>query len=259
MNNNIGEFIKLLRTEKKLTQSALGKLLDIDAKTISKWERGVYLPDITMLLPLSKALDVTIEELLDGQRHESVKEIVKDPIVIKEPVIENKVKENKVLNHKSILNIFLVIITITSLSTLLYTTLIKKPKAKEETSQSDVNVYKLESEDENLVIEGYIIEKNSEHLLIIKRLCIKNVDINDDDYKYLEMYLYSPNEKLLLYKNIEKKNIKNENKTIDIISLGNQNLSTTEEINYSKLNMIFLFTSNKIKSYSFSIKLTKEI
>ena len=70
MNNNIGEFIKEIRLEKNLKQRELGKLVGVDDKTVSKWERGVYLPDITLLSPLSKALGVTVDELLECKRHE---------------------------------------------------------------------------------------------------------------------------------------------------------------------------------------------
>ena len=41
MNNNIGEFIKEIRLEKNLKQRELGKLVGVDDKTVSKWERGV--------------------------------------------------------------------------------------------------------------------------------------------------------------------------------------------------------------------------
>ena len=41
MNNNIGEFIKEIRLEKNLKQRELGKLVGVDDKTVSKWERGL--------------------------------------------------------------------------------------------------------------------------------------------------------------------------------------------------------------------------
>jgi len=64
----IGRFIAALRKEKSLTQEALGEKLGVTNKTVSRWENGNYLPDAEMLLLLSEEFDVTINELLTGQR-----------------------------------------------------------------------------------------------------------------------------------------------------------------------------------------------
>lgn len=66
----IGKFIAKLRREKKLTQKQLGEMLNIDSKTISKWERGKYAPDMMFFRELGKLFEVSIEELLDGKRKE---------------------------------------------------------------------------------------------------------------------------------------------------------------------------------------------
>jgi len=64
----VGKFIQELRKEKNLTQEKLGELLSVNRKTISKWENGVYAPDISLLETLSKQLDVSVSELLNGER-----------------------------------------------------------------------------------------------------------------------------------------------------------------------------------------------
>ncbi len=64
----IGQFIAELRKEKCMTQSRLAETLCISDKAISKWETGKGLPEVSMLLPLCNALDVTINELLSGER-----------------------------------------------------------------------------------------------------------------------------------------------------------------------------------------------
>jgi len=67
MNEYItGSTIKKLREELKLTQNELAELLNVSDKTISKWETGKGYPDIEMLEPLSKVLNVSIIELLNG-------------------------------------------------------------------------------------------------------------------------------------------------------------------------------------------------
>ncbi len=62
-----GKIIKELREKKKLTQKQLGEIILVSDKTISKWETEKGLPDITLLEPLSKALGVSVAELLAGE------------------------------------------------------------------------------------------------------------------------------------------------------------------------------------------------
>lgn len=66
MNYPSGETIKKLRIQKNLTQSKLAEILSVSDKTISKWETGKGLPDISILQNLSKALGVSISELFSG-------------------------------------------------------------------------------------------------------------------------------------------------------------------------------------------------
>lgn len=64
----IGKFIATLRKEKSLTQEQLGEKLGVTNKTVSRWENGNYMPDVEMLLLLSKEFGVTINELIIGER-----------------------------------------------------------------------------------------------------------------------------------------------------------------------------------------------
>lgn len=61
-----GATIKSLREDKNMTQSALAEVLGVSDKTISKWETGRGLPDITLIEPLADALSVSTIELLSG-------------------------------------------------------------------------------------------------------------------------------------------------------------------------------------------------
>lgn len=70
-NEKFGTFVSYLRKEKGFTQKELAEKLLISDKAISKWERGLSMPDIALLLPLSESLGVTITELLRGERMES--------------------------------------------------------------------------------------------------------------------------------------------------------------------------------------------
>ena len=63
----IGEFIKQKKKEKNLTQEELANKLHITNKSISKWENGRCMPDVSLIEPLCKELDITINDLLNGE------------------------------------------------------------------------------------------------------------------------------------------------------------------------------------------------
>ena len=66
-NARFGTFLSRLRKEKGFTQKELAQKLFISDKAVSKWERGLSMPDISLLSPLAGLLGVTITELLSGQ------------------------------------------------------------------------------------------------------------------------------------------------------------------------------------------------
>lgn len=68
MNNYItAKIIKELREREHLTQSELANIIGVSDKTVSKWETGKGLPDITLIEPLSKALKVSVIEFMQGE------------------------------------------------------------------------------------------------------------------------------------------------------------------------------------------------
>ena len=62
-----GATIKELREKRNLTQAELAEQIGVSSKTVSKWETGKGLPDITMLQPLAQALGISIIELMNGE------------------------------------------------------------------------------------------------------------------------------------------------------------------------------------------------
>ena len=64
----IGKFIAKMRKEKNMTQEDLAKILGVTNKTISRWENGNYMPDLSLLKPLSEVLDISLNELLSGEK-----------------------------------------------------------------------------------------------------------------------------------------------------------------------------------------------
>lgn len=70
----IGEKIAKLRKEKGLTQSQLAEMINVSNKTISRWETGEGYPEISLLVPLAKALGVSTDYLLKDASDEDAKE-----------------------------------------------------------------------------------------------------------------------------------------------------------------------------------------
>jgi len=73
----IGKFICAMRIQQSMTQAQLGERLGVTNKTISRWETGKYMPDIDKLRKLSAVLDVSINELLAGERIEDTPSFIK--------------------------------------------------------------------------------------------------------------------------------------------------------------------------------------
>ena len=63
-----GQFIKTCRKEKNLTQHEVAERLNISEKTVSKWETGNGLPEVGLMLPLCELLEISVNELLSGER-----------------------------------------------------------------------------------------------------------------------------------------------------------------------------------------------
>ena len=63
----VGKLIRCLRQEKGLTQKQLADTMHLSDKTVSKWERGLGCPDVSLLAYLSDILGVNVEDILDGE------------------------------------------------------------------------------------------------------------------------------------------------------------------------------------------------
>lgn len=66
----IGKFILELRREKNMTQQELADKIGVTDRAISKWENGRGMPDLSLMIPLCKELNITINELISGEKIE---------------------------------------------------------------------------------------------------------------------------------------------------------------------------------------------
>ncbi len=87
----IGKFIKECRKEKNLTQQELADKLMVSFKTISKWECGKGLPEVSLFIPLCEELNISVNELLSGC-HISQEDYMQKA---EENLLENALKEKK--------------------------------------------------------------------------------------------------------------------------------------------------------------------
>ena len=76
----IGSFLRELRKERGITQEDLAEKLNVSSRTISRWETGSNMPDISLLIEIADFFDVSIPEIINGERksekmNEEVKEV----------------------------------------------------------------------------------------------------------------------------------------------------------------------------------------
>lgn len=75
----IGSFLKELRKEKDITQEQLAEKINVSGRTVSRWETGSNMPDISLL---AEFYDVSIPEIIDGERKsENMNEEVKETVL----------------------------------------------------------------------------------------------------------------------------------------------------------------------------------
>ncbi len=79
----IGKFIAQLRKEKGMTQEELAEIMGVTDKSVSRWENGKTLPDISLLVELSEVLNISLGELLKGKR------LNRDEFVKQKELIDN--------------------------------------------------------------------------------------------------------------------------------------------------------------------------
>lgn len=104
--NKISNFIKTKRKELNLTQEELAEKLFVTEKAVSRWETGRGTPDISLLIPLSKALKVEIPEILNGEENKKNKNDI-------EKLIEyNELTKKSKFNFKIKLIILLYVLSI---------------------------------------------------------------------------------------------------------------------------------------------------
>ena len=186
----IGKFISELRKEKNLTQDQLGEKLNINGKSISKWETGTNMPDISNLVMLSKIFNVSVNELLSGEKN--VNKAKTDLNILN---LANYYKANN-KNKIMIFSMMIVILT-TIIVFLVSNTYFINNFGKN-------LMYKVSSNSPEYIVNGYLIINPKENIFIIEDILYQGDDlgtIKEPQIKNIKFFLKLGNEKYLRYHN----------------------------------------------------------
>lgn len=88
----IGIFLKELRKEKQLTQEQLAEVFGVSNRSVSRWENGVNMPDFDLVIEIANYYDVSIEEILDGERKNEMMDQRTEQTLLKVADYENQDK-----------------------------------------------------------------------------------------------------------------------------------------------------------------------
>ena len=90
----IGEFLKTLRKDKKLTQEELADKMNVSRRTVSRWETGSNLPDLSILVELADLYDVDMREIFNGERNdETVDKDLKETMLMAADYTDDHMKK----------------------------------------------------------------------------------------------------------------------------------------------------------------------
>lgn len=205
----IGKLIASLRKELNLTQSELGAKVGVGDRAVSKWERGITCPDISIINELSTILGITSDELLKGELNKEHKDVL------------SKHKLNKKL---------LFIIPMLLLIIALVIVLINRNQSY---------VYTLSSKNSDYGIEGNISFEKGEANININWISLKDRKFND---VYIKNYEYSIrcNKSFIVRKGYVNNSDLNFKPILlkDFMRPFNINYQTSEKVKFDRANII---------------------
>ena len=113
----VGLFLKTLRKEKNITQEVLAETLNVSNRTVSRWETGSNMPDISLLVELSEFYQVSIPEIINGERKsEKMNQETKDTAIKMAEYSKNELNTERRKIISALLMIFGVFIIISALA-----------------------------------------------------------------------------------------------------------------------------------------------
>lgn len=200
-NKKIGNLISKLRKEKGLTQQALGDLVGVGSGAVSKWERGITLPDIGIINELSQILGISSDELLSGEIKEEI--ISENDITDEYSDSREQCKINK-YNIKKILliSIPLILIIIIILILVIY-------------NKNKTYAYNIISTSDEYYVDGKVIFRGDRISIIVNKISFFDEEFNSIIIKNYEYEISSNGKYLFGYGYINLINIIDEEQTIE--------------------------------------------
>lgn len=164
----IGKFIADLRKEKKMTQAELGDIVGVTGKAVSRWERGLNLPDTAIMNKVSETLGISTTELLNGERVSTLSSLNIDKIT------ENSVAYYKAKLKQKFKKVFLIFVSIIVVLALALFMIFYFNNA------GSCKVYAISSDSTELDARGIITQTNDKTTLVVSNFqyygsSIKNV------------------------------------------------------------------------------------
>lgn len=222
----IGAFISKCRKEKNLTQNQLAENLNVTNKAISRWETGRGMPDTATLLPLCKILDISVNELLSGEKLSTDKyqEIAEKNIIS----IAKEADKRKSINKKllSIIIIFVVILFISVSTYIVKKLIIPLTIYNKRETVSRIDNLPIHTIDLSIDLKDVKYNKdNNNYIVNLEFRLKKNKGINNLKYDFL---IYDENYNIIA--------------TSMFYTIGNDNVN----------NYIIGFTKEKYNSLSYN-------
>ncbi|WP_455543762.1 helix-turn-helix domain-containing protein [Intestinibacter sp.] len=113
----VGMFLRVLRKEKNITQEQLAEKLNVSGRTVSRWETGVNMPDISLLVELSEFYRISIAEIIDGERKsEKMNEETKNTAIKMAEYSKNETAIGKRKITSILLSVFGILVIVSALA-----------------------------------------------------------------------------------------------------------------------------------------------
>lgn len=223
-NEKIGKLIKELRKKKGLTQQELGDMVGVGFRSVSKWERGLTLPDITIINEVSKILGISSDELLSGK-------------------VNKEHKEKKLPSKFKIIFSIAITITVILITSFIY-------------YHNQTYTYELTSNDNDYFIEGKMVFNKKITTIIINKLYFKDTELYPLKIKNYDYVIYTNNEIIVSYGKKPYSNPKEEENTIGKfinefrINYNGKTISTRREILNNQIVIKLEFTTENNQNIS---------
>lgn len=240
----IGRFIRELRIERKMTQQMLAEKIGVTDRAISKWENGRGTPDIGLLIPLSEELNITLLELLNGEKG------IDEGNAIIELIKENN-KKTKTLKYLFLgfINVILVIMLKVIMFGLIIPAIYSNSDSKGLTKMLSASMTPTIKENKGIIYDKVDIEDIKENDIVVYYFTDEN-----------EAFLASENGVVnVIHRVVQVK--KDENGNVNLITKGdlndkNDGIPVTlhnfvGRYNRQTLDLTAYFINSKIKNYPF--------